>query len=195
VKANAALPKHLRLSRAGDGLVFVAITFLAYGTAQMAGAYGFLAVFACAATIRNVSPQVDLHRRLNTVADQIERFSTAAVLVFLGGVLATGGFRRLTWGIVAVAAIALFVARPIGVAVSFLRSPATAAERAAFAFFGIRGLASLYYAAYLLNHGKAYWDTVWPAALVTILASIVVFGMTSGFVMSWLGLERRPSSS
>ncbi len=82
VKVNAALPKNLRLSRADDGLVFVAITFLTYGLAQMAETYGFLAVFACAVTIRNFSPQADLHRRLNCVADQPERFCCSS-----GGVL------------------------------------------------------------------------------------------------------------
>ena len=79
--------------------------------------------------------------------------------------------------------------------ISFIGSSETLRERAAFAYFGIRGLASLYYAAYVLNNGKPYWDTIWPTVLLTVLASTIVFGTTSGFVISALGLEppRAPS--
>jgi NhaP-type Na+/H+ or K+/H+ antiporter len=84
VKGDAILPERLRLSAArSEGLVVVALSFLAYGLAQIVGVYGFLSVFACAVAIRNTSPNVDIHRRLSDFAEQIERFATSAVLFVL----------------------------------------------------------------------------------------------------------------
>ena len=190
-KGDAILAERLRLSAArSEGLVVVALSFLAYGLAQIVGVYGFLSVFACAVAIRNTSPNVDIHRRLSDFAEQIERFATSAVLLFFGGMVVQRSLFDVAWRDMALAAVALFVARPVGVAVSFLGSSLDFRERVVFAYFGIRGLATLYYAAYARNQGDPYQSEIWPAAFLIVLVSIVLYGTTSDFVMGWLANKR-----
>ncbi|MEZ5249168.1 MAG: cation:proton antiporter [Ilumatobacteraceae bacterium] len=127
------------------GFVSLGVILAAYGSTELIGGYGFLAVFLAAVFLRrqrNRQYHLVLHAsraRSNVVA----RCSSRAVR--RGTAPAR---RRLGWRDVAVAAGVLFVVRPLSGHLAMLASPVRGAERRAIAFFGIRGLGSVYYLAY-----------------------------------------------
>lgn len=89
------------------------------------------------------------------------------LLIPFGGMLTTGGLFALIGS-----------SRPRG-------------ERFVVSFFGIRGVGSVYYLAYALNHG-AFEDPnrLWGAVGVVILISILLHGVTVTPVMAWLDRRR-----
>ena len=182
------LPRQARLSRTGDGFVALGITCLGYGLTELANGYGFVGVFVAALTLRSVERAHSYHENLHTFAEQIERLLMMVVLVFFGAAIAEGSvFKALNWNVVAVAALVLFVVRPLSAWISLMGSPEPPREKAVIAFFGIRGLGSFYYVAYAT--GQAQFERpedLWVTVCLVVLASIVLHGITATPVMRHL---------
>ena len=168
------------LSRMGDGLIALAATFVAYAAAELAHGYGFLAVFVAAVTIRNWERDHDFHAEMHDVSDQLERLLIMLLLVLFGGALANGLLASLTWTDAAVALAILFVVRPVAGLLSLVGASQPLREKLLLAFLGIRGVGSVYYVAYGINHGR-FGDSerLWAVVGFVILASIVVHGVTA----------------
>jgi len=114
------------------------------------------------------------------------------LLVLFGGALAGGLLEPLDWWGALAALIFLFVVRPLAGWVSLLGAAAPREERAAVAFFGIRGLGSIYYLAYALNQapfGQA--GRLWAVLGLTVLVSIALHGVTVTPAMRALDAKRR----
>ena len=137
------MPNRARLSRTGDGFVALGVTFLAYGVTELLHGYGFLAVFVAALALRAAERHHRYHDRLHDFAEQTERLLMMVLLVLFGGALAGGLLDPLDWWGVLAALVFLFVVRPLAGWVALLGAPAPREERAAVAFFGIRGLGQL----------------------------------------------------
>jgi NhaP-type Na+/H+ or K+/H+ antiporter len=61
------------------------------------------------------------------------------------------------------------------------------AERAAIAFFGVRGIGSVYYLAYAVNRERfAEAELLWAIVLAVIMLSILVHGITAPLTMRTL---------
>jgi NhaP-type Na+/H+ or K+/H+ antiporter len=182
------LPNRARLSRTGDGFVALGITCLAYGLAEAAQGYGFLAVFVAALALRAAERGHAYHEKLHGFADELERLLTMVLLVLLGGALAAGGLiAAASWPTVAFAALALLVIRPVAGWLSLLGAALRPPERAVIAFFGIRGVGSFYYLAYGLNHAAfPEADIVWATIALIVVTSIVLHGTTVTPVMRLL---------
>ena len=183
--------KTLRLAEHREGSVALGATSLAYGLAEVASGYGFLAVFAAAVAIRSSQRFHNYHQDLHTFIEQIERLLTVLVLVMLGMALADGLLGGLGPKSYLLAAIILLVVRPLWGAVAIVGSGGTRKERAAIAFFGVRGIGSIYYIAYAL--GAATFTgakTVWGVTGLVILGSVVLHGVTAGPVMARLDKNR-----
>ncbi|GAA3103725.1 cation:proton antiporter [Streptosporangium carneum] len=178
----------LRLAEHRDGFVALATTFLAYGLTELVHGYGFIAVFVTACTIRAAERAHGYNGVLHGFIEQIERLFTAWLILLLGGFVATGGLSALTWRGAAVALLLLLVIRPLVGWAAGLGGHAGPRERGATAFFGIRGIGSLFYLAYAL--GKADFGVpeaeLWAVVAFTVLASLILHGVTATPVMAWL---------
>lgn len=183
-----ASTKKLRLAEHRDGFVALAATFLAYGLTELMQGYGFIAVFVTACTIRNAERDHGYNGVLHGFIEQVERLFTAWLLLLLGGFVAVGGLAALTWRGVAVSLLLLLVVRPLTGWLAQLRGPAGPRERAVISFFGIRGIGSVYYLAYALGHADfgVPAQELWAIATFTILASVVLHGMTATPIMRYL---------
>lgn len=168
------------LSKLGDGLIALAATFIAYAATELAHGYGFLAVFVAAVTIRNWERDHDFHEEMHDLSDQIERLLIMLLLVLFGGALANGLLVSLTWVDAAVAMAILLVVRPVAGLLSLVGARQPFREKLLLAFLGIRGVGSVYYVAYGLNHGR-FGDSerLWAVVGFVILASIVIHGVTA----------------
>jgi NhaP-type Na+/H+ or K+/H+ antiporter len=184
------------LAHAAHGFVALAATFLAYGLTEVVGGYGFLAVFVAAVTVRSRERRHEYHRVLHGFSSQVEHLIVVALLVLLGGVLVRGALADIEPEMVAFAAVCVFVVRPAAGAIAMIGSPAERPERRAMAFFGIRGIGSLYYVAYAVRStGFVDARTIWTTVIVTILLSIVVHGVAATPVMRRLDRRRERRSA
>jgi NhaP-type Na+/H+ or K+/H+ antiporter len=70
--------------------------------------------------------------------------------------------------------------RPVAVYVGLIGTSVTSTQRRLTAWFGIRGVGSVYYLSYAIEHGLSPADSQTLAALVlaTVAVSVVVHGMS-----------------
>ncbi len=198
--AFRAPARSLRLAETGEPLLALAAVLLSYGVAEALGGYGFLAVFACAMTLRSAERGHHYHAHMHEIVERLERLLTLVVLLLLGVSMTNGLLRNLPWESVLLALLLVFVIRPGAgmVALGFRRSTCrigdhvlTSAERLTTSFFGVRGVGSLYYLAYAT--GEATFDDtqlLWSTVAFTIALSVLVHGITATPAMRWLERSR-----
>jgi len=165
-----------------DGFLALAAPLLIYGAAEVLGAYGFLAGFAGGLAFRRYEFGHDYNRRVHDGAEMVEKFLELAVILLLGSMVTVAALDEpgLTGWLLA--PVLLVAIRPVVVLILFARQPVTSGrERSFIAWFGVRGVAALYYVAFaveadVLAPGEE--STVVWTAIVCIAVSIVVHGIT-----------------
>jgi sodium/hydrogen antiporter len=184
------LPAESQMSRTGDGLIAIAATFVAYGLAETAHSYGFLAVFVAALTLRHSHRDHVFQREMHDLAEQVERLAMVVLLIFFGGALVSGLLSHLQFIDVAIAAAVLLAIRPLAGMIGLAGMNVTRSEKLILSFFGIRGVGSFYYLAYATNHATfPAAERLWAIVGLIVLVSILMHGLTVTPVMR--GLDRR----
>jgi NhaP-type Na+/H+ or K+/H+ antiporter len=187
--------RSLRVAERGESLLSLAALVSSYGVGEVAGGYGFLSVFVCAMTFRSAERSHDYHAAMHEVTERLERLLTLFVLLVLGIALTRGILDALDWRGVLLALTLVVVVRPLaGVAAlapwsgqAADRGGLTRPERWAVAFFGVRGVGSLYYLAYAAGEAPDLGtDWLWATVSFTIVTSVVLHGVLSTPVMSRL---------
>ncbi|MGH6622707.1 MAG: cation:proton antiporter [Burkholderiaceae bacterium] len=184
----------VRLRRAGQPLEFeeflvLGTIALTYGLALTLHTYGFLAVFAAgiavAHGIRGVRDVADKSKSPTTLSERLlvwsgqgERLIEVALVILLG---ALAGSVNWSWPVVAFAMVLMLIARPLAVYMTVRGADAPPEQRRLIAWFGIRGIGSLYYLAFALGKGveNSYAEAIANAALAAIVLSIVVHGISA----------------
>lgn len=134
-----AVSEQAELMAGGEALV---TTLFVYAGAELAGGYGFLAVFVAALELRRFEWVHGYYYHLHDFAAVVERLLMATVLVLFGGAIASGLLAPLTWEAVLLGLGFLFVIRPLAGVVGFLGSSAPWTDRVVISSFGIRGIGS-----------------------------------------------------
>jgi NhaP-type Na+/H+ or K+/H+ antiporter len=164
-----------------EGLIVLGTLLLAYGLAELAEGYGFLAVFVGAVTARQRENRSRYHKISHHFIDQIEQIVLVAVLFGFGAMLASGVLSALTWPAALVGLALIFVIRPISGLLAEANCDLPMIGKLAVAFLGVRGMGSIYYLAYGQNNADfAQIDLLWATVSFAILVSIIVHGMVSG---------------
>ena len=185
-------PHESRPARSAEGFVALGVTLSVYGVTQLAHGYGFLAVFVAAVTVRMRERSSDFHAVLHRFVENGERVLSALLLVLLGGAVVGGILGPLGWSGAAVGLALVFVVRPATAAVSLWRSGLPRSHRWAIAFFGIRGMGSIYYLAFAATRAPfPGMDQVWAIATFVVLVSVVVHGATATPVMNLIDRRER----
>ncbi|SOB80008.1 sodium/proton antiporter, CPA1 family [Sphingomonas guangdongensis] len=178
------VPAESKLAQTGDGLIALAATCLSYGLAEMIHCYGFLAVFVTALALRSSHRHHEFHADMHAVTEQIERLAMMVLLLLFGGALMSGVLRAVQPIDVVIAVVVLLVVRPVFGLVGLWGVTADRSEKLTLAFFGIRGVGSIYYLAYGLNHVDLPGaDRLWGFIALVILLSVVLHGLTVTPVM------------
>lgn len=173
------IPAETKLAQTGDGLIALSATFVSYGLTEIIHSYGFLSVFVTALTFRAAHRSHDFHREMHDVTEQVERLAMMVLLLLFGGALAKGLLSGLAPGDVAAALVILLFIRPATGLLGLLGLQASWSEKLTIAFFGIRGVGSIYYLAYGLNHMEIEGaERLWAIAGMVILVSILMHGLT-----------------
>lgn len=179
------------LARTQEGFVALGATLAVYGLTEIAHGYGFLAVFIAAVVIRQSVLDHEYHERLHEFAETLERLASVLFLLLLGGAAVDGALSALTPTGFAVAVAIVLVIRPVAGWVGLIGSRHDTGVRGAIAFFGIRGMGTIYYLAHAVNE-EAFpqASVVWAVAVATILTSIAVHGVTATPALARLDKRR-----
>jgi NhaP-type Na+/H+ or K+/H+ antiporter len=203
---------HLRREREQafgmENFLTLGLIALTYGIALKAATYGFLAVFAAGVAMR-YAEHSEPRDRARTLADaqapanscayiaraalditlDLERLAELAVMLLIGSLLSATTFTPTSVG---VALALLFVVRPAAVYLTTLGTRLTRAQRRLAAWFGIRGVGSMYYLAFAVAHGAGgpALQPVIDAVLATIVLSVVLHGTSATPFMRLYRLRR-----
>ena len=122
---------------------------------------------------------------------QLERIGEVAVVVTIGALLWAVPWEPASWWFVP---LLLLVIRPLSVAVGMAGAGTARTRRLLIGWFGIRGIGSLYYLMYAINHGLSpeLAGRLVSLALSTVVASVLVHGVSVTPLMT--AYERRAAA-
>lgn len=198
-----------------DEFLALGLVGMAWGTAQLAQASGFLAVLAAGLALRRVRerPRADTrplpagepaghayatlathsHHASATMRDsvqvfneQLEKLAELALVLMVGAMLAYAKPLPAAWWFVP---LVLAVLRPLSAFVSTAGERLSTAHQGMTGWFGIRGIGSVFYLLFALRQGldAPLADTLVSLTLWTVAASIVVHGLTAQPLMRRFG--------
>lgn len=184
-----------------DDFLGLGLIGVVYGLSVWLHAWGFLAVFFAAVALRQT--EMRLARRAQEAADvfelptavvemapastvsqgalvfkeHLERLSELMLVLLLGGALYRDSW---SWAAVGLALFLFFVARPLSVCIGLLGTRAVAPVRGMTAWFGVRGIGSLYYLMYAIQHGlpEPLALQLMQLTLIVVALSILMHGMS-----------------
>lgn len=109
--------------------------------------------------------------------EQAERIGEVAIVICIGALLWAVDWDPAAWWFVPLLLLAI---RPVSVAVGLGGTHASRGQRWLLSWFGIRGVGSLYYLMYAVNHGLApeLADRLIALTLSVVVTSIVVHGIS-----------------
>lgn len=196
----ARLVLHLRrVHREATGLddfLAMGLIGVSYGTALICHTYGFLAVFAAGLALRRVerrhmpdggsdssfepSEQAGGEAATDPVKapaamagavlqfnEHLERIGELVVVLITGSMLSR---TAIPWQAAWFVPLLFLVIRPVSVAIGLIGAGVPARERKFSAWFGIRGIGSLYYLMYALTHGARSED---PGLLIGLTLAVI----------------------
>ncbi len=205
-----------------DDFLALGLVALAYGVALLAHTYGFLAVFAAGLALRRIErlerarsdasaatePVEDselaeeeaatgkdtapayLLRAVLGFNERLERIAEVGVVVLVGALLPIGAIPRAGLWFVP---LLLLVIRPVAVWFGTIGARIAPIQRGLMSWFGIRGIGSLYYLMYAINHDlpDGVGRQLAALTLLVIAVSVVVHGTSVTPLMSFYGRRTR----
>lgn len=191
-----------------DEFLALGLIGLSYGAATLLHASGFLAVFAAGLALQRVKePQLTVGKTMEVTLvldnseaqlaaatdpehasaymmqavrgfnEQLERIGEVAVVLVMGAMLA---FTNLTPSIIVFVVLFFILIRPVSVWIGLLGAPVSQDQRMLMSWFGIRGIGSIYYLMYAINHGLPFElaEPIVAITLATVTVSIVLHGIS-----------------
>lgn len=196
-----------------DNFLGLGLIAAVYGASHMIHAYGFLAVFAAAVALRHTEirlatkapakgrskeegipdraepdpdypPTTGVTDRSLFFKEQLEHISEIVLILIIGGTLFLNSW---SWPAVILAIFVFLVARPLGVWLTTFATREPLRNRAMAGWFGIRGIGSLYYLMYAIQHGlsEELGLQLIELVLIVVTLSILVHGVTVKPLMTW----------
>jgi NhaP-type Na+/H+ or K+/H+ antiporter len=127
---------------------------------------------------------------MHEVTERLERLLTLILLLALGIALSRGLLEDLDWRGVLIGLALILVVRPLCGRVALARSgpQLNGPQRWAVAFFGVRGIGSIYYLAYAAGEAPELGtDWMWSTVVFTVTASVFIHGTLASPVLRRIG--------
>lgn len=169
-----------------DDFLALGLIALSYGIAHVIHAYGFLSVFAAGLAMRkiegdkslrsSISETVPITKAVRSFTEQMERIGEVFSVLILGAMLNLNVNWRADFFLIPVL---LFLIRPIAVYFGLFGLPQAPFQRPIMAWFGIRGIGSIYYMTYAFGKGL-------PIELANRIEAIVYFSVVSSIFIHGL---------
>ena len=189
-----------------DDFLGLGLIGVVYGLTVLVEAWGFLAVFFAAVSLRQTelklarsllplvdadtgtpitaTPEVTAPEHVATVSEgslifkeHLERLSEFVLVLLVGGSLFLSSW---SWEAVGLALFLFLVARPVSVFVGLLGTSTASRIRGMTGWFGVRGIGSLYYLMYAIQHGlpEELALHMVQLTLIVITLSILLHGIS-----------------
>ena len=186
-----------------DDFLGLGLIGLVYGLSLLLEAWGFLAVFAAAVALRQTElrpakTHPEPHRLRNPALkaeagggseppritdttlvfkEQLERLSEVVLILLIGGTLFLNSW---SWWAVGTALFLFLIARPLSVVAGLLFTRTPWRMRGMLGWFGVRGIGSLYYLMFAIEHGlpEQLALELIQVTLIVVTLSIVVHGFS-----------------
>lgn len=220
VRFTLFLRWHYRVALGMEEFLTLGLIALSYGVAHLLQGIGFLAVFAAGVAMRREERQAsgpaapsqilgavqignegeiatDPNKGPAYMAETILGFNQQLehiaefVMVLLLGIMLSGTGLSLEG--VLFAALLLLVVRPIASSIALAGAPSTRLQRWLMAWFGIRGIGSLYYLMFALQYplDVGMMQRIVPLVLTVLAVSIMAHGISATPVMEKYYRRRR----
>ncbi len=197
-----------------DDFLALGLVALSYGVALLLSSYAFLAAFAAGLALRyeerretgdeaaedveamanegeEEEVSVDEHvapaymaSAVLGFAEQFERIGAVILVVLVGALLHRADWSLdMLWFVPAV----FLVVRPLAVWIGMAGSSTTGLQRELIAWFGVRGIGSVYYLMFAETHDlyDGFTDALLGLVLTVIVCSVVLHGVSVTPIMSW----------
>jgi NhaP-type Na+/H+ or K+/H+ antiporter len=203
-----------------DDFLGLGLIGVVYGLSSWLHAWGFLAVFFAAVALRQTEmrlarlaaaaapapppvstsevpggepddpPNTTVSQGALVFKEHLERLSELMLVLLLGGSLYVDSW---TWPAVGLALFLYFVARPLSVGIGLIGTRTRTPVRAMCAWFGVRGIGSLYYLMYAIQHGlpEPLAVQLMQLTLIVVTLSIVLHGVSVKPLMNGLSARGR----
>lgn len=191
-----------------DDFLGLGLIGVVYGLCVMVDAWGFLGVFFAAVALRQT--ELKLAKKIQTPEDteplptvsegslvfkeHLERLSEMVLVILIGGTLFRDSW---TWAAVGLSLFVFLVARPVSVMVGLVGTGTAWKIRGLSAWFGVRGVGSLYYLMYAIQHGlpEPLALQLIQLTLIVVTLSILLHGTSVKPLLGLFWKRARPTSS
>jgi len=165
-----------------DGFLAPAAAVIIYALGQAIGTYGLLAVFIAGITFSRRDQGHELGPRLHHGSELTGRLLEMAIILMIGASLTTAGLTAPGLSGWLLAPLLILIIRPVLVYLVTGRGPMTRHERRFLSFFGVRGVAAVYYATIVTaSHQLPSAQThriIWTT-LACVAISIIIHGISA----------------
>jgi NhaP-type Na+/H+ or K+/H+ antiporter len=175
-----------------DGFLVIGFVLAVYGLAELVDAYGLVCVFVAGVFFRRYETAHDNKVRLHRSATIAKHFAELGVIVLLGTLVTQSAFAAPGLAGWLIAPFLILVVRPLCVLLLLSRSTMSVGERVFLAWFGVKGVATLFYVSFLLAEGflpAADQEQVFWTVAFAVMLSITVHGIGASAITRRL-LER-----
>ncbi|MDB5867825.1 MAG: sodium/proton antiporter, family [Polaromonas sp.] len=204
-----------------DEFIALGLIALTYGLALLASTYGFLAVFAAGLALRRIDKAQSLTpatapataesgndlgpdeqaasgaeaptNMMNAVQrfnSQLESFVEVGIVLAVGVLISTVEFHRdVLWFV----PVLFLLVRPLAVYVGLLGTHVKGSQRNLIGWFGIRGVGSLYYLLYAINHDiqPELAEHLLSITIAVVVASVIAHGISVTPLMNHYEARKR----
>lgn len=178
-----------------ESLTSVAVGLIVLSLAELTHANLFLAAFAAGITIATAAPQLrDSFHEFGELVTELLKL--VAIMVF-GALISPAFLGDIPVSGYVFAILALAVARPVAIALSFLGSRLPWQEQAAVAWFGPKGFASVVYGLIVLDSGALRAEEMFHLVALAVVLSILAHSSTDVPIAHYFARARdqRPQRS
>src|ERR687897_3546956 len=190
-----------------DDFLAIGLIALAYGVALLCHAYGFLAVFAAGLALRGIEMRHSAGHAPETVkraaespltaadesathpekapaymteavrhvTEQLERIGEIVIVLIVGALLGPGTTSLQALGF---SAVLLMIIRPVAVMAGLMGQGQSRHERGLLAWFGIRGIGSIYYLMFAI--GRSLPDDLARQLITLVITTVAVSTVVHG---------------
>lgn len=189
--AAVALINRIHLQATGMYPVLVtACGLLAFGLAANLGGSGFLAIFVAGVVVGN--SRFVFQRGVFLFHDGLAWLSQITMFVVLGLLIDPKGLLEVWLEGLLIAAVLIFLARPLAVVPMMLPFGFARKEIALVSWVGLRGSVPIVLAIFPLIFGAENAPLIFNVVFFVVLISATVQGGTLAHVARWLGLAEEP---
>jgi len=179
------------LSEDLKNLVVLAGVWGLFGISQMIRSEsGLMAVVVAGVVVRSLS--VPEERMLRRFKGQLTMLGVSVLFVLLAADLSIASIFALGWGSVLTVLCLMFVVRPLSVWVCTLGSHLNWRQKLFISWVGPKGIVSAsvasLFAIILTQRGITGGDSLKAIVFLTIMMTVVIQGLTAGWVARWLNL-------